>query len=113
MSAGSVWYEVTAVMERQDDFEAYAQWLAEKHIGDVVAAGALSGELIVRTDRDDGAYEVVCEYRFADREAFDAYAAGPQPGLRADTLVNFGPETGRAITWTAKIGRVQFASPGS
>ncbi len=107
MSAGQVWYEVTAVAERQDDFEAYTHWLTEKHIGDVVAAGALSGELIVRSDHDDALHEAVCVYRFADRAAFDAYVAGPQPGLRADTLAHFGPETGRAITWSARIGQVR------
>lgn len=77
-------------------------WLEDDHAGDVVRAGALDAEV---TLLDDGALE--CRYRFASREAFEAYEAGPAAALRADGRARFGPERGVRMSRTLGELRVQ------
>jgi hypothetical protein len=70
-------------------------WLEDDHAGDVVRAGALGAEI---TLLDDGVIE--CRFRFASREAFEAYEAGPAVALREDGRARFGPERGVRMSRT-------------
>ncbi len=77
-------------------------WLEDDHAADVVRAGALDAEV---TLLDDGALE--CRYRFASREAFEAYEAGPAVALREDGRARFGPDRGVRMSRTVGELRVQ------
>lgn len=57
-------------------------WLRERHIRDVLAAGAQDAELLII----DGALALEVRYRFASREAFAAYERDHAPRLRADGI---------------------------
>jgi hypothetical protein len=61
-------------------------WLREQHLSEVLAAGAISAE-IIRVDNSGEAYEI--HYRFASRDAFDRYEREHAPRLRADGLARF------------------------
>ncbi|MCA9631820.1 MAG: DUF4286 family protein [Myxococcales bacterium] len=62
--------------------EDWVQWLQERHLADVCAAGALRAEIL---KEDAGAY---CEvhYTFADRAAFERYERESAPRLREEGL---------------------------
>jgi len=68
---------------------AWLTWMRTRHLADVLAAGALSADLI---ELDGGGHEA--RYRFASREAFAAYERDHAPRLRAEGLSLFPVEKG-------------------
>ena len=65
--------------------DAFLAWLVDGHIEDVCAAGALTGEIVLRDD----ALVVESRYTFASRAAFLAYERDHAPRLRAEGLALF------------------------
>jgi hypothetical protein len=57
-------------------------WLRDRHIADVLAAGAQSAKLYVHA----GECAIEITYTFDSREAFEAYERDHAPRLRADGL---------------------------
>lgn len=80
------------------------EWLAHDHVGDVVRAGASDGE-VIRIDE----LTIETRYRFASREAFEAYEAGPAVALRAEGRARFGPE--RGVRMTRTLGELILRRP--
>lgn len=78
--------------------ERYAEWITGGHAAAVVAAGALSAEVVAL---DDGGLEM--RYHFADRAALAAYEAGPAVALRADGARRFPADS---VVVTRRIGDV-------
>jgi hypothetical protein len=97
-------YTVTAELPSAELAQEFLDWLEDDHLRDVVKAGAVDGEALVL---DGDAHVVECRYRFASREAFAAYEAGPAEALRADGRARFGPE--RGVTMSRRIGEVRIA----
>lgn len=98
-------YTVTAELPSADIAREFLAWLEDDHLREVVAAGALDGEA---TLLDGDGHVVECRYRFASREAFAAYEAGPAEALRADGRARFGPERGvkmRRATGEVRVRR--------
>ena len=80
-------YVVRAEASSRDLLAAYERWLvAEGHVAEVVAAGALAGD-VVRIDGEPPRIEV--HYTFASRDAFVAYERDHAPRLRAEGLAKF------------------------
>lgn len=100
-------YTVTCALPSEAECARYLAWLEDDHLNDVVRGGALSGEA-VRLDGD--AIVVETRYRFASREAFAAYEAGPAEALRAEGREKFGE--GTRITFTRSVGEVRVRRGG-
>src|SRR5262249_61192900 len=76
-------------------------WMRTRHIADVLAAGALSAEVV---ELDGSEFEA--RYRFASREAFAAYERDHAPRLRAEGLALFPPEKG--VQYRRSLGEVRL-----
>ena len=76
-------YSVRCSFETMPARDAFIVWLRERHVADVIAAGADDAELVVI----DCALAVEMHYRFATRAAFALYEADHAPRLRADGLL--------------------------
>lgn len=90
----------------------FIDWLEHGHLAAVVEAGALSAELVELeppADAPDAPADVESRYRFASREAYERYAAGPALPLRADGLARFPAE--RGVTMTRIFARLRTAVP--
>jgi len=74
-------------------------WLRDRHISDVLAAGAESAEIVVV----DGAVALEVRYRFASRDAFAAYERDHAPRLRAEGVAFLA---GRAARFTRTTGEI-------
>lgn len=74
-------------------------WLRDRHISDVLAAGALSADLVVL----DGVLALEIRYRFASRDAFAAYERDHAPRLRQDGLDFLAGRTARFTRTTGEI----------
>jgi hypothetical protein len=61
-------------------------WLEREHIADVIAAGALSAE-VVRRDGEGRVYDI--HYRFKDSAAYDDYIENHAPRLREEGMKLF------------------------
>jgi hypothetical protein len=79
------YYTVVTTAETLALRDAFVAWLVNGHLADVCAAGARSGEIIVR---DDGLV-VESRYVFASRAAFADYERDHAPRLRAEGLALF------------------------
>ena len=75
----------------QELVDEWVWWLKDKHIDEVIEAGADSAE-IVRMDASPTTFEI--RYSFRNRDAFDRYEANEAPRLRADGLATFPLERG-------------------
>ena len=94
-------YVVRAELPDSACVERYVAWLLGGHLAAVVEAGAASGEVV----RFDGEPLVVeAHYRFASRDAFAAYEAGPAVALRGEGARWFG-ENGLVPGETVKLAR--------
>ncbi|HEY8079723.1 MAG TPA: hypothetical protein VIF62_36585, partial [Labilithrix sp.] len=80
-------------------------WLRERHIADVCASGAESGELVVLD-----ASTVLVRYRFASREAFTAYERDHAPRLRAEGIAQLA---GAPALFTRTTGEIVYAATRS
>jgi len=96
-------YTVTARFQGPEKVGEYVTWLCGGHVGEVLAAGALSGE-IVRLDGSPEQPAVQTRYVFATREAFERYEREAAPRLRAEGLALFGPGTG--VQFSREVGTV-------
>lgn len=96
-------YTVTATFPDHAAAGEYAAWLKGGHVGQVVAAGALSGE-VVRLDDPSTPIRVESRYIFAGRGEFDRYLRDHAPRLRAEGLARFGPD--RGITFERRLGTI-------
>lgn len=96
-------YTVIATLPNPSVRDAYVSWLVGEHVAAVVAAGALSGEVVVVHDPGDP-IQVEARYVFANRAALDAYLKDHAPALRAQGLALFGPGTG--VSFVRRIGGV-------
>ena len=97
-------YTVVAELPSEAMARAFLAWLEDDHLREVVEAGAVDGEAVLL---DGDGFVVECRYRFASREAFAAYEAGPAERLRADGRARFGPETGTRMRRTTGEVRVR------
>jgi hypothetical protein len=93
-------YTVAAIIPNESLAAEYAAWLPG-HVGDVVKAGASSGQ-IVRIMDPAQPIRIESRYVFADRPAFDRYLADHAPTLRADGFKRFPPELG--IQFQRQVG---------
>ncbi len=99
-------YMVIATLPTPQGADEYIAWLQDGHIDAVVKGGAHSA-MIVRLHAPDspGTVEaggpvasrpvrVMTQYVFPTQQVFDHYVQKHAPGLRANGLKHFGPETG-------------------
>lgn len=96
-------YVVRTTFVELSVFEAFVDYLATRHVADVLAAGAGAAELV----RLDGSLTVEVRYRFASREAFERYDREEGPGLRERTLgflAEKGVTRGDGVTFTRSTG---------
>ncbi len=79
-------YEVIITVD--PDIRAdYLIWL-RRHMAEMTAFdGFQSADLFINTENKD---ELTCHYRLRDRDAMNAYLAGPAQAMRADGVKNFG-----------------------
>jgi hypothetical protein len=93
----------TVLIELDDTALAadWERWLRETHVADVVAAGALDGEVL----RLDGSpIRLECRYHFSSRDAFARYQREHAPRLRAEGLARV-PKEG-AVRFSRSVGDV-------
>lgn len=102
-------YYVTATLPDVQTAEEYIAWLSDGHIDAVVRGGAMSGEIVRKTD-PPFPIQVQTRYVFANMESFDSYVREHAPGLRAEGLARFPPE--RAIKFERMVGEIVHASGG-
>lgn len=100
-------YTVTCTFDDPSVAVEWLDWLEIEHLADVCEAGALSAD-VVRLDGDP----VTCavRYRFASREAFDAYERDHAPRLRAEGLERFPLE--RGLAYARSVGEVVLTRGG-
>jgi hypothetical protein len=96
-------YTVHCTFEDEATALEWIAWLEVEHVADVIAAGALGGQ-VVRLDGDPVRCEV--RYRFADRAAFEAYEREHAPRLREEGLGRFPLE--RGLRYTRTTGEIVF-----
>lgn len=86
-------YTVRCIIENggTDLADAWLDWMYGEHLGQVLASGARSAE-IVRLDGPVTTFEA--RYVFASRQEFQHYERDHAPRLRADGLRRFPPESG-------------------
>lgn len=84
--SGVVLYDVECTFTDPEVADKWVAWMHDAHIADVVHAGALCGQVVVR-ESDAIVREV--RYRFANRIAFDTYVRDHAPRLRTEGLERF------------------------
>ncbi len=89
MDATRAYYEVHASIADPAVARAWAAWIANEHIADVVAAGAACGRLIQLETPADGPRQFCVQYEFASREALDRYLECHAPRLREEGMRRF------------------------
>lgn len=105
-------YTVCATLPDAAVRDEFVAWLTTGgHIADVIAAGALDGQVVLMDDgsssSSSSSFRVEARYHFASRAAFDAYIAEHAPRLRADGLARFPPE--RGVSFARSTGTVLFS----
>lgn len=105
-SAIATIYTVTAWFAAPDVASEFLDWLLGSHgrrghVAEVVAAGAISAEVLTGEDGRQGRY-VEVRYRFANQSALDAYVAEHAPRLREDGLRRFPPD--RGVRFDRRVG---------
>ena len=78
-------YSVTITLPTPTHRIEFVAWLAEEHMADVVAAGAMDAEALLHDDP----CVVQVLYHFASRDAFAQYERNEAPRLRAHVLTKF------------------------
>lgn len=96
-------YSVIATLPDRATADEYVTWLRDGHIQQVIAGGALRGDIVRITDPATPA-QIESRYVFANRQAFDRYTQTTAPALRADGLRRFPPE--RGVTFQRRLGEV-------
>ena len=99
-------YEVTATIHDASAEQPWVDWILNRHIADVVAAGAECGRLI-HVDTADGPPVYSVQYDFASRAALDAYLADHAPRLRDEGRAFFDESQ---ITYSRRTGAIHLPS---
>ncbi|MEK6644560.1 MAG: DUF4286 family protein [Planctomycetota bacterium] len=94
-----VFYEVMATAHDPAVEAAWVQWMRDKHLSDMRAAGAVSARLI----KLDSPGEYAAQYVFESRAAYDSYLCDQAPRLRAEGLSLFGVD---AIVYSRRAGDI-------
>lgn len=106
MTSPAISYVVRIAFTDRASMLAIVAWLRDRHVADVVTAGADGAELVL-LDEAHG-HVVEARYRFASRDAFARYEREEAPRLRAEGLA----EIGRlgialdAVTFTRTTGEI-------
>lgn len=98
-------YTVIATLPDEDARGRYLAWILGGHAQAVVRGGAL-GARVLRLDAQPGEAGVKVEvrYEFASREALERYVRDVAPGLRAEGLAMFPPESG--VRFDRRVGEI-------
>lgn len=103
-SGMAIAYTVIASLPSRELREQYVGWLIGGHTAEVIKGGAISA-VVLRVDHESaGAWVAEARYTFASRAALETYLRDFAPGLRADGLRRFGPESG--VTFRRSVGEV-------
>lgn len=98
-------YTVRALCPDEAVAAAYVAWLEDGHIDEVIKGGAHSAMIVrLEPERPGGPARVEVRYVFSTREVFDRYIRECAPGLRAEGLKRFGPESG--VVFERTIGEI-------
>ena len=112
----AVVYTVIAEFEDEATLRAYLAWLTGGHAAAVVAAGALSAEVIGPLAGPTGALEgplrLDCRYTFPTLGAFRAYETDHAPRLRAEGAALFGAVQGLRVSRSLGTRAAVFGGPG-
>ena len=82
----TILYEVVIKLA-PDIRDDYIAWL-HPHMAEMLTFdGFQSADMFVNSENPN---EITCHYRLRDREAMDAYLAGPAQRMRADGIARFG-----------------------
>jgi len=95
----AILYEVKAEIEDSAMAEAWAAWMLDKHISDVVSAGASLGRLV----RWDASTTITAQYEFPSRHAYESYLRDHAPRLRAEGLRRFATDK---VRYTRRAGEI-------
>lgn len=106
MGNGKFLYVVACQFSDAAVGERWADWLLDKHMADVIEAGAESATL-VKLDGDECAYEV--HYVFAGRAQYEMYLRDHAPRLRQDGLHLFPLELG--LSYARRAGEIAGIRP--
>ena len=98
-------YTVRCQFESDEHVEAWINWLKNRHIADVIEAGAVSARLC---KMDDLLPTFEVRYDFATRSSFEEYEKCHADRLRAEGLELFHPSKG--ITYSRTMGEVLLSS---
>ena len=97
-------YTVVASLPSRELREQYIGWLTGGHTAEVIKGGADSA-VVLRVDHEEsGAWVAEARYTFASRAALETYLRDYAPGLRADGLRRFGPDSG--VTFRRSVGEI-------
>jgi hypothetical protein len=100
----SILYTVTCRIDTPENETRWLGWLEREHIADVVAAGAESAEICRRLDAER-TYDI--HYRFANRDAYEAYIKHHAPRLREQGAKIFPP--GDSFAYSRAAGEIIFS----
>jgi hypothetical protein len=102
-------YTVTATFANPRIADEWVAWLREEHLAEVLAAGALDGEVIRMDGAEHSAVRCEVRYHFASRESFEAYERDHASRLRTQGLERFPPE--RGIQYQRTVGQMCVSLP--
>lgn len=102
-------YTVRATFQDPAIADAWVAWLLAGHVDAVLAAGALSAEIVRLDDAPPLSYEYEVRYRFASRAAFEAYERDDAPRLRAEGAARF---PAGAVVYARSSGAVVRSASG-
>jgi hypothetical protein len=106
-------YTVIAETKSSADACAFATWLNDGHISDVVKAGAVSGQLVSFDSDSNGIHRFEVRYIFDSIEQFGAYEDGPAHLLRDEGIALFGPESEHPIRFQRTVGQIRSYIAGA
>jgi hypothetical protein len=108
-------YDVRIAIDDVRAFEAFVAWLVDRHVDDVCDAAGCAADVVVLDPRPDaGPRAVHVRYRFASREAFEAYERDHAPRLRAEGLAELarhGVAPSHGATFTRSTGEIVSHRP--
>jgi len=93
-------YEVTAEFDDSALAAAWAEWMQNEHIADVVKAGALNGRLLRPAENSS---TFIAQYEFASESALKTYLETQSPRLRTEAANRFDPARIKYTRRTAEI----------
>lgn len=98
----AILYEVNAEFVDPTLAKSWVRWILDEHIGDVIDAGAESGELI-RIDGNDEVPRFSIQYRFASRDGLDRYLRDHAARLRDEGTRRFPLDKVRYLRRTGEF----------